>query len=43
MKKRAFITANGGFMSDEMDLVRAIVYAFQLKQLGNVNVKVNTI
>lgn len=43
MKKRAFITANGGFKSQEMDWLRALVYAFQLKQLGNVNVEVNVI
>jgi hypothetical protein len=41
MKKQAYITANEGFVSGTMPLIRAYVYAIQLKQLGNINVKVN--
>ncbi|MFX3635424.1 MAG: hypothetical protein ACE3L7_03990 [Candidatus Pristimantibacillus sp.] len=41
MRQRAYITANNGFVSPEMELLRALVYAFQLKQLGNVDVIVN--
>ncbi|WP_281286023.1 hypothetical protein [Paenibacillus sinopodophylli] len=43
MSKRAYVTANKGFVSEEMEWIRALCYAFQLKQLGNVNVKVNKI
>ncbi|MNV99270.1 hypothetical protein D3C71_1946130 [compost metagenome] len=41
--KQAYITANSGFVSHKMDVLRALVYAFQLKQLGNENVVVNVI
>lgn len=41
MKKLAYVTANGGFISAEMDYIKAVVYAFELERLGNVEVKVN--
>ncbi len=40
MKQLAIVTANKGFTSKEMPYLRALVYGFHLKQLGNVNVKV---
>lgn len=43
MKKQAFVTANEGFVSGKMSVLKAYAYAFQLKQLGNVNVKVNKV
>jgi len=43
MTKLAVVKANGGFVSGEMPYMRALVYAFHLKQLGNVNVKVSRV
>lgn len=40
MKQLAIVTANNGFISFEMSYLRALVYGYQLRQLGNVNVKV---
>ncbi|MFC5649876.1 hypothetical protein ACFPYJ_12225 [Paenibacillus solisilvae] len=37
---KAYITANKGFVSAEMDVEQAVIYARQLRNLGNVDVRV---
>lgn len=43
MKQLAVVTANNGYESHEMSYIRALVYGFQLKQLGNENVEVKKV
>lgn len=34
------VTANKGFVSEKMPIDRAVIYAYDLEKLGNVNVRV---
>jgi len=43
MKQLAVVIANNGFISQQMSYLRALVYAYQLKQLGNYNVEVKKV
>lgn len=37
---RAIVTCNQGYKSPRMTIIKAVIYARQLEDLGNVNVKV---